>query len=85
MLPIGGMPPALYFLLTGFGFPAVLVLLQFSQLTPQLLAESHGAQFLKLPGSYSMVYLSLMIERLGITSCISSFVEYIKRLAFLNS
>jgi hypothetical protein len=59
----------------------VLILLQFSQLTPQILAESHGEAFLSLPGAYSLVYIALAIEKLGIT-CISSFlIEIISKLS----
>ena len=76
--PIGILSPTVDFLLTGFGLPVVIILLQFSQLTPQLLAEKFGSMFLKLPGSMQMVQLALFIELFGITSVVSYFVELIK-------
>ena len=71
-------PRLIYYLLTGFGFPAVVVMLVFSQLTPQLLAASHVEKFLELPGSLFMVKVALTIEKLGITTVISEFIEFLK-------
>ena len=66
------------FLSKGFGFPAVIVMLVFSQLTPQLLAAGHVESFLCLPGSSLMVNFALMIEKLGVTTAISAFIESLK-------
>lgn len=60
--------PVSYALLIDVGLPGILVLLQFAQLCPQLLAESHGKSFMSLRGGYSLVYGALMIEKFGLTS-----------------
>lgn len=80
LLPMSGFPPVVKFLLVGFGLPAVLVLLQFSQLAPQLLAESNNDTFLSLPGAFLLVYVALTIEKLGITYVSTFFVGAIKQV-----
>lgn len=66
--PTDLLDPVSYALLIDVGLPGILVLLQFAQLCPQLLAESHGMSFMSLRGGYSLVYGALMIEKFGLTS-----------------
>ena len=72
--PSKGMSQGLYFIVVVFGLPAVLVLLQLSQLAPQLLAEGHGKMFLSLPGAFSFVYSALCVEKLGVVSIVFLFL-----------
>eukprot|EP01041_Mallomonas_annulata_P004164 gene4164-8280_t len=51
------------------GLPGMLITLTFGQLLPQLLCEEHTIRFLNLPGCYSIIYLGLFIEHLGISHC----------------
>ena len=59
--------PVLYFVVVIVGLPGILTLLQFAQLTPQLLAEAHSEVFLQLPGGFLLVSCALAVEQLGIT------------------
>ena len=59
--------PVLYFLVVNVGLPGILTLLQFAQLTPQLLAEAHSEVFLRLPGGFLLVSCAFAVEQLGIT------------------
>jgi hypothetical protein len=80
LLPMTGFPPFLKFILVGFSLPAVLVMLQFSQLAPQLLAESNNDAFLSLPGAFSLVYAALTIEKLGVTYVTTLIIGSIKKI-----
>ena len=73
------LPSFLYYLIIVVGLPGVLVLLQFAQLTPQLLAEKNSSSFMNMRGGYSVVYTALAIEKLGLTDF--SWVLY----AFINN
>eukprot|EP01036_Dinobryon_divergens_P024224 gene24224-32655_t len=59
--------PVLYFIVVIVGLPGILTLLQFAQLTPQLLAEAHSEVFLRLPGGFLLVSCAFAVEQLGIT------------------
>lgn len=61
------LPDYVYFPVIVAGIPGVLLLLQFAQLAPQLLAETHSMKFMNLRGSFSLVYIALCIENVGIT------------------
>lgn len=56
----------LQFWIVTLGVPGMLVLLQFSQLSAQMLAEKNPRQMLALPGAYWMVRAALCVETLGI-------------------
>lgn len=73
-------PPFLKFIIFQFGLPNVLVMLQFSQLSAQLLAKTHCNLFLSLSGTFSLVYLALAIERLGMAQITVVFVGLAKAL-----
>ena len=64
---VSWMPPYLYFPIVTVGIPGVLILLQFAQLTPQLLAENKPVRFMGMIGCYSIAYTALCIETIGIT------------------
>lgn len=61
-------PNGLYFLIVTAGIPGVLILLQFAQLTPQLLAQQNNVPFLNLPGGYMLVLWTLALESLGVVN-----------------
>ena len=58
----------LYFLIVVVGIPGVLILLQFAQLTPQLLAQQNNVAFLNLPGAYLLVLWTMAVESLGLVN-----------------
>jgi hypothetical protein len=57
-----------YFLIVEAGLPGVLILLQFAQLTPQLLAEQNSIPFMNIPGNYLLSLWTLQLEKLGIVN-----------------
>lgn len=57
-----------YFLVVEAGLPGVLILLQFAQLAPQLLAEQNSIPFMNLPGNYLLALWTLQLEKLGIVN-----------------
>jgi hypothetical protein len=61
------LPPALYFPVITVGIPGVLILLQFAQLAPQLVAEKSPIRFLDMIGCYTLAYVALCIESVGVT------------------
>lgn len=61
-------PGGLYFVVVTAGIPGVLILLQFAQLTPQLLAQQNSIPFLNLPGAYVLVLWTLGVESLGLVN-----------------
>lgn len=46
LFPMEMLPASIYYPLVTIGVPGILVLLQFAQLSPQLLAEEKGVTFL---------------------------------------
>jgi hypothetical protein len=60
--------PFAYFLLVGLGLPGILVLLQFAQLCPQLVAEQAPLKFMNSRVCFCVAYLALCIETLQLTS-----------------
>ena len=67
--PEGGYNPILFFIVIKSGLVGVLVTLSFAQLLPELLASRHPLAFMNMPGSYSIVQLSLFIEAVGVGHC----------------
>lgn len=70
-----------YFLLVSLGLPGMLLLLMLSQLTPQLVAESDGLAFMSKKGNYSVAYVALCIEKLGLTSFAWVLFALVEKLA----
>mmetsp|Transcript_22127 Transcript_22127/g.37466 ORF Transcript_22127/g.37466 Transcript_22127/m.37466 type:complete len:620 (+) Transcript_22127:270-2129(+) len=66
--PADHLPSYLYYPLVTIGLPGILVLLQFAQLAPQLLAEEKNVPFLGMRGAYVLTKVALAVESLGITN-----------------
>eukprot|EP00603_Paraphysomonas_imperforata_P002008 CAMPEP_0114427034 /NCGR_PEP_ID=MMETSP0103-20121206/8126_1 /TAXON_ID=37642 ORGANISM="Paraphysomonas imperforata, Strain PA2" /NCGR_SAMPLE_ID=MMETSP0103 /ASSEMBLY_ACC=CAM_ASM_000201 /LENGTH=503 /DNA_ID=CAMNT_0001596055 /DNA_START=273 /DNA_END=1784 /DNA_ORIENTATION=+ len=71
---------ATYFLIVEAGLPGVLILLQFAQLTPQLLAEQNSIPFMNIPGNYLLSVWTLQLEKLGIVNFTWLFYGVIENL-----
>ncbi len=67
--PPGNYNTVLFFIVIKSGLVGVLVTLAFAQLLPELLAARHPLSFMNMPGSLSIVRLSLFIEAVGVGHC----------------
>ena len=79
------MPAFLYFIVVKLNLPSMLVLMQLSQLTPQVLASKHIKQFLSLIGSSVLVLLALQIEIFGFTQAAYVLRALCEKVCFFNS
>ena len=61
--------PVLHFLLFRSGLVGVFIVLSFGQLMPELLAAEYPLRFMNLPGSYTVVCISLFMESIGVGHC----------------
>jgi hypothetical protein len=68
----------LYTVVVSIGLPGIITLLQFSQLAPQLLADRYSYKFINLPGSYTLVFAALCVEKIGFTSVTSLLYKLIE-------
>ena len=76
------MPVLINFLLIKLNLPSMLVMMQLSQLAPQVLANSYIKSFLSLIGANLIVKLSLYIEVLGLTQASYVLRALIERTCF---
>ena len=59
----------LFYIVVKSGLVGVLVTLSFGQLMPELLAQEYPLRFMNLVGSYSICYLSLFFDAIGVGHC----------------
>eukprot|EP01041_Mallomonas_annulata_P001927 gene1927-3740_t len=52
-----------------WGFAGILLTLNIVQMPSQMLAKTYAIQFINLPGAFSVIYISLAVEAIGITHC----------------
>lgn len=64
-----GWPPALFYVVVKSGLVGVLTILAFSQLMPELLAAEYPLRFMDLYYSYTIVWISLALDWLGVGHC----------------
>ena len=76
------MPILINFLLIKLNLPSMLVMMQLSQLAPQVLANSYIKSFLSLIGANLLVKISLYIEVLGLTQASYVLRALIERTCF---
>lgn len=76
-----GWPPALFYIIIESGLVGVLTVLSFSQLCPELLAAQYPLRFMDLYYSYSIVWISLALDFIGVGHCAWS-VYYISQFLF---
>jgi hypothetical protein len=77
-----------YYLLVGLGLPAMLVTMQLVQLAPQVLANRHPKALLNLPGSWALVGLALLVEKVGLTRCayvLRGAIDFLIDIAYSRS
>jgi len=67
--PSDGYEPVLFFIVVKSGLVGVFITLAFAQLLPELLGARYPLMFMNMPGSYSIVVGSLVIEAIGIGHC----------------
>jgi hypothetical protein len=67
--PSDGYNPIGFYIIVKSGLVGVLVVLAFGQLMPELLAAEYPLRFLNLPGSYSVVCISLLFDAIGVGHC----------------
>ena len=70
-----GFEPSLFWLCVKSGLVGVLTVLAFGQLFPELLAAQYPLRFLDMYGCYSIVYISLFFDWIGVGHC-AWFVHY---------
>ena len=68
----------------GLGLPAILIFLQFCQLAPQLLAEENPRKFLEMRGGFVLVFATLVVERLGLSSVTWGMLRLIKGFSSID-
>jgi len=76
------MPILINFLLIKLNLPSMLVMMQLSQLAPQVLANSYIKSFLSLIGANLIVTISLYIEVLGLTQASYVLRALVERTCF---
>lgn len=79
------MPSVIYFIVVNLNIPSMLILMQLSQLTPQVLANKYIKKFLSLLGSNVLVLLALQIEIFGLTQAAYVLRSFCEKSCFLNS
>eukprot|EP00629_Pelagomonadales_sp_RCC1024_P015128 CAMPEP_0119284774 /NCGR_PEP_ID=MMETSP1329-20130426/30933_1 /TAXON_ID=114041 /ORGANISM="Genus nov. species nov., Strain RCC1024" /LENGTH=357 /DNA_ID=CAMNT_0007285467 /DNA_START=30 /DNA_END=1103 /DNA_ORIENTATION=- len=60
-------PDWIYIALIDTGLPGALVVLSFGQLMPQLVAATHPVRVMDLPGSWTVIMITLGFESIGVT------------------
>ena len=78
-------PSVIYFIIVNLNIPSMLVLMQLSQLSPQVLANKHIKQFLNLIGSNLLVLIALQIEIFGLTQASYVLRTFCEKICFLNN
>jgi hypothetical protein len=73
--PSDGFEPTLFWICVKSGLVGVLTVLSFGQLLPELLAAQYPLRFLDMYGCYSIVYISLFFDWIGVGHC-AWFVHY---------
>jgi hypothetical protein len=61
-----GYNPILFFIVVKSGLVGVMIILAFAQLLPELLAAQFPLRFMNMYGSYTICYLSLFFDTLGV-------------------
>lgn len=64
--PSEGYNPVLFFIVIKSGLVGVFIILAFAQLLPELLGAQYPLRFMNMYGSYTMVYISLFFDTLGV-------------------
>ena len=66
---ISGISPILHFIVFRSGLVGVFIVLSFGQLMPELVAAEYPLRFMNIQGSYSVVFVSLLMESVGVGHC----------------
>ena len=61
-----GWPPAIYYLVVKSGLVGVMIVLAHGQLLPELLAAEYPLRFMDMYGSYTVTYISLFFDSIGV-------------------
>ena len=65
----GSFNPVLFFIVVKSGLVGVLTILSFGQLLPELLAAEYPLRFMDLYYSYTICYISLFFDAIGVGHC----------------
>jgi len=68
-----GYNEVLFYIVIKSGLVGVLIVLSFGQLMPELLAAEFPLRFMNMRGSYSICYLSLIFDAIGVGHCAWAF------------
>ena len=77
-----GYNPVLFFIVIQSGLVGVLIVLAFGQLMPELLAAEYPLKFTNLFPCYSIVYISLVFDWIGVGHCAWAFYYIVRRFTF---
>jgi hypothetical protein len=67
--PSDGYNKVLFYIIVQSGLVGVMVVLAFAQLCPELLAAEFPLRFMNLPFSYTVVWVSLIFDNIGVGHC----------------
>jgi hypothetical protein len=76
------MGPVLNYFLFKSGFVGVYITVCLFQLLPSLFAKQYPLKFLNISGIYSVIYLALAIESIGIIQFLYAFVRYVEHICY---
>jgi len=71
--PNPGWDPVIFYLVIKSGLVGVLTVLSFSQLLPELLAAEYPLRFMNMYYSYTVCWISLSFDMIGVGHCASAF------------
>jgi len=64
-----GYNPIGFYIIVKSGLVGVLIVLSFGQLMPELLAQEYPLRFMNMYGAYSVGYISLFFDGVGVGHC----------------
>jgi len=76
-----GFNPILFYIIVKSGLVGVLIVLSFGQLMPELIAAQYPLRFVDMYGCYSVVYISLFFDAIGVGHC-AWLIHYIRDYMF---
>jgi hypothetical protein len=76
----GSINPVIFYIVVQSGLVGVLIILSFGQLLPELLAAEYPLRFMNMRGSYTVAYISLIFDYMGVGHCAWSIYFLSRRL-----
>jgi hypothetical protein len=79
-----GYNPIGFYIVVKSGLVGVLIVLSFGQLMPELLAQEYPLRFMNMPGAYSIGYISLFFDGVGVGHCAWAIYYLTRRLCCMQ-